>query len=121
MRPFNLERALAGDPVITEKGLLVTQIHLFKDVVNQWPLVGVVGKSMEWWDLKGEHSVLNAGMNLFMAPAKRQEWVNIYNDKNFQCSYYLGKRTYESENEARNSTHHHPNYITTVLIREWEE
>jgi hypothetical protein len=43
-KPFDLQKALAGDSVVTGTGLPVRQITFFKDMQNTYfPVVGVVG------------------------------------------------------------------------------
>jgi hypothetical protein len=78
-KPFNLERALAGDPVVTRDGKPVTQLTLF-NISGRFPLVGVVDNSNESWTPTG---LLCANgqtscFDLFMAPKKRTVWVNLY-------------------------------------------
>ena len=46
MKPFDLEKALAGKPVVTMSGYAVTDLH-FKENVTEYPLVAVVDNS-EW-------------------------------------------------------------------------
>lgn len=53
MKPFNLERALAGDAVITRDGREVTQLVKF-DVESKYKLFGVVSKKHVHGFLKGK-------------------------------------------------------------------
>ena len=52
MKKFNLERALAGDKVITREGETVTQLVCFEDlyVCSDDCLVGVVAGHIQQWD-----------------------------------------------------------------------
>ena len=51
MKPFDLQKALAGDPVVTKHGEKVEQLHLFKlDGDYQFPLVCVVKGCMHFFD-----------------------------------------------------------------------
>jgi hypothetical protein len=81
--PFSLERALAGDPVITRDGRKVIRFaHFTED--EKWPIVFFV---------KGESGKISANpegevtgfskdnLDLFMAPKTRTVWVNLYNPK----------------------------------------
>lgn len=42
MKPFNLEKALAGAPVVTRDGKEVTQLHWFELGAHAYPLFGVI-------------------------------------------------------------------------------
>ena len=55
MKPFDLEAALAGAPVITRDGRPVTQLHKF-DATTPLCLVGVVGGEVYSWCLEGGQS-----------------------------------------------------------------
>lgn len=67
MKPFNLERALAGEPVVTRAGVEVTQMHLF-DTISTFPLVCVVSGYTEVFLADGRYQFSGAHPNdLFMA------------------------------------------------------
>ena len=80
MIKFDLERALAGDKVITRDGQDATQIHAFKDVEN-YELYGVIGSDVFSWRINGKfYSADESHHDLFMAPKKLSGWVNLYKD-----------------------------------------
>lgn len=64
---------------------------------------------------------------LFMTPVKREEWVNIhyYLDKSLPTgqSYFIDNAVFGSEKDAQDhiDVMAPPNYVKSVLIREWEE
>lgn len=87
MKPFDLEKALAGEPVITLGGEAATDLHLF-DVATAYPLYGVVRGTVISFTKEGLYDSgrpkhLNT---LFMAPKKKIVWVNFYADS--QSGYY---------------------------------
>ena len=57
--------------------------------------------------------------DLFFAPEKREGWVNLYLDTNYN-SYSPGACIYESEKSAEKEGKTCKNYITTAKI-EWED
>ena len=61
MKPWNLERALAGDPVCTREGTPVTQLHKFDvdDPEEQKSLFGVCDGVILDWYLNGRSSKKN--------------------------------------------------------------
>jgi len=78
MKPFNLEEALAGKPVITRDGRKVTQLTKL-DNKNDFCIVGVVDNGIEIWNLKGEYDGFpDSKFDLFMKTEKKSIWVNVY-------------------------------------------
>ena len=81
MIEFNLERALAGDPVVTRDGRKVTQ--LVKFVASQGDeLWGVIGGQVESWRDNGHYhnQEIKTRTDLFMAQKKPIGFVNVYLD-----------------------------------------
>lgn len=82
-KPFDLERALAGDPVVTRNGRPVTQLVKFDAAGGIYEVYGVVGASVESWRVDGRYSAggEECVYDIFMAPKKRTVWVNLYPDR----------------------------------------
>jgi hypothetical protein len=80
-KPFDLERALAGDPVVTREGRTVTQLVKF-DVGGAIDVVyGVFDGHISSWSVNGRYwSDCESKHDIFMAPKKRTVWVNLYGD-----------------------------------------
>ncbi len=82
--PFNLERALAGDPVIANDGHPVTQLKLFENLLpenyidDDKCLVGVYRKNVRTFTLDGKNFVNN--IYLFMAPKIKTYYIDIHKD-----------------------------------------
>ncbi len=78
--PFDLQRALAGDKVVTRDGREVTQLTKFEITENEYPLIGVVGDRIRSWTIKGQlfRDGRFAECDLFMAPTTVKRWVNFY-------------------------------------------
>jgi hypothetical protein len=79
MEKFNLERALAGEPVITREGREVTQLTYFKEAREQYNLVGLMEGVVCTWNEIGT-SILGheTRSDLFMKPKENAIWVNVY-------------------------------------------
>lgn len=101
--PFDLERALAGDPVQTRAGIAFTQAHKF-DTNNPYCLAGVVGGEVRRYTKEGFFYSNGAvsNLDLFMAPKVREYWVNVWKGTTPLNSLYLGVE-HESEKEAKDS------------------
>ncbi len=80
MKPFNLEAALAGKPVVTRDGQPVPELHLFTASDCDYPVVALIGDTVETFTKKGEFRRLEPGhrFDLFMASEKREGWVNLF-------------------------------------------
>jgi hypothetical protein len=81
MKPFNLERALAGDPVVTRDGQKVQRVvHLPEVSDKDYCVIAVIDGAIHVFD---EHGMNLPGggiatKDLFMASCKRTVWVNLY-------------------------------------------
>ena len=78
LKPFDLEKALAGEPVVTRDGQEVTQLKKFD--VDGEPLVGVHDGTIETWEIDGSYinHTQESLLDLFMAPVEKVVWVNVY-------------------------------------------
>lgn len=83
MKPFNLEKALNGHPVVTRCGIEVINLHYFKESSSIYKLHGVVkakyNSSVKNWTDEG---VFNkdepCSLDLFLKTEKKTVYVNIY-------------------------------------------
>lgn len=77
--PFDLQRALAGDKVVTRDGREVTQLFMLK-LERSNELVGVVSGGAFFWSCSGCYweSGQPSDLDLFMPPKTVKRWVNFY-------------------------------------------
>jgi len=81
MKKFNLREALEGAPVITRRGVEVTQLHLF-EIDHLYPLFAVVEGETIQYTIKGEFRQFNeSNWDLFMAEVEKVQWVNFWENK----------------------------------------
>lgn len=78
--PFHLERALAGDKVVTRDGREVAQLTKFD--CKEDCLAGVFSGELHRWYINGccWKSGNESDLDLFMAPKTVKRWVNFYED-----------------------------------------
>jgi len=82
MKKFNLKEALEGAPVVTRRGVEVTQLHLF-EIDHLYPLFAVVEGETIQYTIKGEFRQFHeSGWDLFMAEVEKAQWVNVWETKN---------------------------------------
>lgn len=76
MKPFDLEKALAGEPVVTRDGLPVTNLHLINENVP-YPLVGILNDRLQTWTKDGRFTAIYETCNddLLMAPKEHKEYI----------------------------------------------
>jgi len=122
LKPFNLELALAGHPVITSDGQVVSQIVEFNVKHGKYSIAGIINGEIRTFMSDGSfyNCSSESCINLFMAPIKKQGWVNVFKDDS--DSYYTaGDSIHGTENDALNSGWvNHCDYLGTTMI-EWEE
>ena len=110
-KPFDREKALAGEPVITGDGFEVLELHYFPAIKK---IVGYGNDNMilTWndnglWDNNGTPSKYD----LFMKPKKITKWYNIHYNPNFKQVFF---ELYDTEEAALNDLG--PYYLETHLI-----
>jgi hypothetical protein len=124
MKPFDLEKALAGEPVVTRTGMVVKELIRFK-TLNDWSVFAVVGNCVIQCNDNGQYSDCeHNSLDLFMAEkpkVKKEGWVNVYsagNMKNEFPALLNGAYAYASKMIA--DMNQGSNRIACVKI-EWEE
>ena len=104
MIPFNLEKALAGEKVVTRAGQPITQLVKFKTYSGSI-LYGLHcdEDSIESWLLNGKYhdSTGDCDSDLFMAPKKLSGFVNVYEGGMIGNMYSTAKDAHESASDSR--------------------
>jgi hypothetical protein len=119
MEKFNLERALAGEPVITRDGKEVTQLVYFKDVINKDCVYGVLGNQITTWCIDGKffHDDPNEfKADLFMKPKENAIWVNVYSKNSRIWTTEGTDGGFKTEQEAKKDAQGDMYYIKTIRI-----
>jgi tellurite resistance-related uncharacterized protein len=117
MKPFDLQKALAGDPVITRDGVPVTEIHHFKTRNDEFNVIGVYKGIFRSFKEDGKFGLNSDSiMDLLMAEtAEPETWINVYYSK-IQDKIWNSVK-YNSEEEAKeNIVTTMSSYLTTVQI-----
>lgn len=103
LKPFDLEKALAGDPVVTRRGKKVVRLVHMPEMLRKENIIYVTEEGLCWIVYPNgkiyEHGT--SDHDLLMAPVKKTLWVAI--DKNYpKTAPIYGKRyitSYAYENE----------------------
>jgi len=113
MKPFNLEEALAGKPVITGEGVSVRKVVFLDDCLDM-PLVVFIGRKAFNCSLSGECiTPEKKKFNIFMAVEKKTVWVNVYHVKG---TLGLGRIKHLTQEEALARITNKKNYVQTIEI-----
>ena len=91
MKPFNLEKALAGDPVVTRKGYKVTSLKHYPEADQDGFCISAIIHTqdeveVETFKINGSFNFRTSenGYDLFMGESEK--WVNIYyNPEKKEC------------------------------------
>ena len=90
MKPYNLERALAGDPVVTRDGRPVKIAGYNEEAQYSDTLIGWLGGYYCRWNKEGQHfTACETDFDLFMAPTERKEWIVRCTDKSDKIVSFL--------------------------------
>lgn len=127
MKPFNLEKALAGDPVVTRCGEPVHDLHYLEHSRMSQKLVAVVNGTPFYANDDGTYQLgrKESQYDLFMAPVKRTVWGVMYRDcADDNGKLYLHPFLYPTEENARSEIERPINAAKKaikVFPIEWEE
>lgn len=96
MKPFDLEAAKRGEPIVTRDGRVVKFVAYVPEAVFPHRLVVLVdGFIVRLYETGVTYTNCDSESDLFMAPKKRTVWVNLYPD-----SHNSHWRTEEAANIA---------------------
>lgn len=104
MKPFNLEKALTGEPVVTRDGRPVYDLHHLEHSNNAKRLITVIDGTTFFFYGDGIYCVgrEESQYDLFMAPVKRTVWGVMYRDcADDNGKLYLYPFLYPTEENAR--------------------
>ncbi|WP_257755159.1 hypothetical protein [Burkholderia glumae] len=101
LKPFDLEAAKRGEPLVTRDGRKVTEFHHFETLVYRDCCCAIVDGFRRWINADGRYYIEGeSNHDLFMAPRKVTRWVNLYNAPTVhhlaRCAYH-----YPTEEDAR--------------------
>jgi hypothetical protein len=100
MKPFDLERAKAGDPIVTRDGRKAKFIAHIPEADKQQRIIVLVGKDVYGVRESGKFKVFESdNVDLFMASKKRTVWVNLYPD-HWHASSDHWHASFDTEEEA---------------------
>jgi hypothetical protein len=120
MRPFNLEEALAGKPVVMRNGDRVKAIYFIKEFVKR-PVLAIPDYEDEGTDsqfVSENGSFNNDGKeydwDLFMHEEPWVYYANVYKSNNGVV--FVGSTLFDSKEDAESLPNKTINYVKTIEI-----
>lgn len=130
MKPFNLELAKAGHKVQTRDGRSARIICYDRKEDDGYPIVALIEdvnwgvENIEEYTINGKYDiqVLRSDNDLFMAPAKKEGYVNMYRGYPMESNGLrrLDRYFYDTLEEAKEKIDPDRDYVGTAKL-EWEE
>lgn len=82
-KPFDLQKALAGEPVIDGNGSIIEEIFYFSKTTVAYPVYCSIKGSIYTFTINGvwDTDIPGSSNNLFMAPKPVEYWVATANTK----------------------------------------
>jgi hypothetical protein len=106
MIKFDLEKALAGDKVVTRDGREVAQLHVFNRTSECRVVCGILDEGLhEFWPAGKAVKITSPGDNnndLFMAPKKLSGFVNVFSDRDSSSHKSLDRANQFSRRSGMN-------------------
>jgi hypothetical protein len=116
MKPFNLDLAIAGEPIVTRTGIKVTECYLFKTIDGPFKFLGIIEGDHHVFDKNGKYLVKQESeYDLFMETPER--WVNVYWLKYHGITGTSLTDIYPSEKSAQEAVTDFDNYQTTIKLK----
>jgi hypothetical protein len=102
MKSFDLNKAIAGEPIFTRDGRRVTEWHYFKGVMTEWSVFAMVNGQVNAYTKDGRfnpsHSpTKDSPLDLVMKAPIIEKWINVYHKSD---KLYLGMH-FNTEGEAK--------------------
>jgi hypothetical protein len=107
MKPFDLQKALAGEPVVTKQGDKIIQLHYFPNLGSEFKVIVHKEHSflVDTYKIDGSYGDKESELDLIMS--EPEQWVNVY---------WSG--VYQSEADAKsNMSIGSKIYQTTIKIK----
>ena len=82
-KPFNLQEAMSGKPIVRRDGVPVKFVVYREEVTDGFPVVVIVGGSFGAYREDGLAYGFGtkSDEDLFMAPEKKKVWINVWKNK----------------------------------------
>lgn len=119
MKPFDLQKFLAGEPATTIGGHKIVNFRYDKVDGDLFPLkviIKVCNIHMKFrYSIDGQ-PFLSINSNYFLCMKEPETWINVFYDKD-QDTPWLGVNRYNTEEEAKENLTDHKWYQTSIKLK----
>lgn len=118
MKPFNLEEALAGKPVVTRDGRDVKELIVLKTKDIEQPIISVIGKDSfaHFPDGKfNDHG--ECDLDLFIKEEEVTLYANIYKSNNRNSGYICGELFIDKDHNSLKDMKYNSEFVSAVEIK----
>lgn len=115
-KPFDLNKALAGEPIVTRDGREVKELHQFKTAKSGDALAGVINGSVFTWFSSGAYRADGfSDEDLFMKETPLEVWYNLYQEGD---RIWVGNpfSSEETANRSKGGDTYGLQYVKTIKI-----
>jgi hypothetical protein len=118
MKPFDLEKALAGEALVTRTGAKVLRFIRESTFKGEFDCKNIVITENELFAVNDTGKYWESSADLFMAPVERKLYANLYRDNG--DGFYLGVTTADKAEADRWAEDDSSGFVTQVTAV-WEE
>lgn len=109
--PFDMERALNGEKVVTREGVVVDELYHFKTYHGLCPITAIIDGEKKTFRIDGKYneSGLDTKHDLFMAPRESEyvtKWVNVFDERVTDDTIRCSNVYHSKEKAAANNVYY---------------
>ena len=119
MKPFNLQDAIAGKPIVCRDGTPAKFLYYSEDVEPGW-VVGV-SRDRSLYGVSASGNYLSEGQHqadLFMAAEQDTVWINVYRDKSGEV---FAGGTHPTADRAKDETIIIAGVLLETIVRTYDK
>ncbi|MET3232230.1 UNVERIFIED_ORG: hypothetical protein ABIC54_004435 [Burkholderia sp. 1263] len=120
MKPFDLKKAIAGDPLVTRDGRsarLIGHAPEFEESSRVIVAIEGVDSARQHYESGAYTRDAEHGSDLFMAPKKRTVWVNVYETRlNTIRNHGNCAAVFDTEEGARSNADGNGIRVTAIAV-----
>lgn len=120
MKPFDLQKFLAGEPATTIGGHKIVGFRYDKVDGDLFPLKVII-RVGDLYTLNFQYSIDGQPLgsidsNYFLCMKEPETWINVFYDKD-EDTHWLGVNRYNTEEEAKKDLTDHKWYQTSIKLK----
>jgi hypothetical protein len=120
LKPFDLEKALAGEPVVTREGEKVKIVYVSKKD-KTYQVLGIIFDKITdeedtYWFTKEGKDLDGGEYDLFMAPKTKKLWIAIHKTNGDNDGIYTTSNAYTSKEKLSSGDSFKESHLVEIEI-----